>query len=255
MFKLSKAKSKRQATRRGEKAATSINWSRLSRIIIGLLIVSSIIWGWQTMRSPGSFPITRVRIIGGEKHLTRSEIQQAVLPAIQHSGFFTLPVDELQQSLAMLPWVEKDEIKRVWPNEVVIMITEQQAAARWNENSVLNNKGEIFTPDVDTIPKGLVELNGPQAQAKQMLQRMQQMNKIIAKLGLHITQLQLSLRHSWQITLNNGMNIMLGQTDVLPRLTRFARVYQKIFIKSSRAAAYADLRYSNGMAVKWKRGT
>ncbi len=244
-------KKKQQATAKASAAPRIINWSRWSLYLVGLLLLSAVVWGYQLLHDAKRFPITRIRVVGGDKHMTRSQLQQAILPWVQ-DGFFNVNVRRLRHALSDLPWVADAEVQRVWPSEVVIKVYEQNAIATWNGRALLNEQGEVFTPDVDSFPSGLVQLQGPRSQSLEVVQAMQQMDKIISKLGLHITQLQLSLRHSWKIHLNNGMTVILGQKNSLERLQRFVRVYPKLFANAPQTVEYVDLRYSNGIAVKWR---
>jgi cell division protein FtsQ len=57
---------------------------------------------------------------------------------------------------------------------------------------------------------------------------------------------------SWDIELTNGMKMRLGYKDVLTRVSHFVKVYPKIVGERVSDVDYVDLRYPNGLAVRWK---
>ncbi len=54
------------------------------------------------------------------------------------------------------------------------------------------------------------------------------------------------------LLLNNGTKILIGRKDSLPRLQRFVKVYPEIFKTPQAQAESIDLRYDNGLSVKWQ---
>ena len=56
---------------------------------------------------------------------------------------------------------------------------------------------------------------------------------------------------SWNMMFNNGIKMHVGYKDVLTRISHFVKVYPKIVGERANDVEYIDLRYSNGMAVRW----
>jgi cell division protein FtsQ len=96
--------------------------------------------------------------------------------------------------------------------------------------------------------------SGPDGQQDDILIMYQDISKIISPLDLHIVQLSLTSDMLWRMRLNNGMDVMIGNKDVLLRIQHFVQVYDKVFA-DERQASYIDLRYANGLAVKWQDTT
>ena len=70
---------------------------------------------------------------------------------------------------------------------------------------------------------------------------------------LAISELILSERYAWQVTLTNGVLINLGQEKRFARIQRFLDIYSKIQqAKPQQQIDYVDLRYDVGVAVGWK---
>jgi cell division protein FtsQ len=161
-------------------------------------------------------------------------------------------VDKIKQSILQLPWVYAVSINRVWPNKLVIKITEQQAMARWNNNALLNSNADIFIPNAADLPNDLPNLFGPNDQAEEVWHSYQEMNQAIKNLGLDITGLGLNSQGCSRLVLNNGINVILGNEAIMKRFYEFIKVYPKIIGVNGKNVANVDLRYSNGLAIKWK---
>ncbi|HVV68691.1 MAG TPA: cell division protein FtsQ/DivIB [Gammaproteobacteria bacterium] len=224
---------------------------RIFQLLVAIAVLVSLGWGWHLIRDPDQFPIKVVKIQADYQHLDHDAIAQQVLPFVDR-GFFNLNPRELTRVLQQSPWVADVDIHRVWPDTVIIKITEQQAVAQWGKQALVNAAGKLFTPPANTFPAKLPILNGADNQLTTLLQYYHDMSAILAPLKLTITELDANDRQALNLTLNNGTKIFLGRTDPLPRLQRFVRVYHEIFATDDTPAESVDLRYDNGISVKWK---
>ena len=59
-------------------------------------------------------------------------------------GFVSADLDRLRSAVEALAWVDRARVRRLWPDRIRIEIVEQQAAARWGEDGLLNTRGELF---------------------------------------------------------------------------------------------------------------
>lgn len=217
-----------------------------------ILFIAGLCWLGATIYNASQLPIQRVKIEGTFSHLSDSEISQAVLPFVQ-AGFFSIDVSQLKQRLLQLPWMKHVSVLRVWPDMVIIHLTEQDAVAHWNNNRLLNAEGELFEAQGKTVSSNLPYLAGPDGQAPEILEQYHRMNEMLQHLGLHITRLDLSMRQAWTIDLDNGMKLKLGRVQPMQGLSRFISAYNNIFGSRGTSAEWVDLRYPNGMAVRWKK--
>jgi len=58
-------------------------------------------------------------------------------------------------------------------------------------------------------------------------------------------------RKSQTIKLSNGIELILGRIDVEKRLMKFVKAYKTQLQHDKRKIEKVDLRYTNGLAVKW----
>src|SRR5207244_1263518 len=121
-------------------------------------------------------------------------------------------------------------VRRVWPNTVVIQVTEKKPLARWNHQGLLTTSGEIFNPAKTsyTLAEDLPEFIGPEGEQVQMLNFYKDVSKLFAPIQFKISQLELTPSHSWSLTFTNGMKLNVGYKDVLTRINHFVKVYPKI---------------------------
>lgn len=216
-----------------------------------LLFMGLVTFGWEKLADPALFPIRQVEIQGAYPHLDRNVVRAAITPFLTAS-FWNIDVEGLQGQLLASPWLKSASVSRVWPDKLVIGLSEQTAVARWGDNSLVNPDGQIFSPPAATFPEGLPQLNGPLDQQQVVMDMYKQMTAQVAPLGLKINSLELSPRFSWQLILSNGMQVMLGRTDTMARLARLISVYNKIFANHNVKGVSVDLRYTNGLAVQWQ---
>lgn len=246
--------SKKQATRyvKSTKKKTS-SLHKLSVYTSGLLVIGVFIAVYWLM-SGNRFPITAVKVIGERQHVSSTQLHNMIFPHIQ-AGFFSVKVSNLQQQLLLLPWIKQVDIRRVWPGQLVVRISEHKPAAIWNQTSILSADGDIITPsegDIKTL--NLPHFLGPQNKQELVWQQYLSMEEAISGLHLHISTLKLAERGAWEIVLNNGVRVILGTQDIDIRLNRFVKAYKKEFSRKSNNISYVDLRYTSGMAVGWKQG-
>ncbi len=224
---------------------------RLFQLVVVAAVIISLIWGWRMIKDPNQFPIKVVKVQASYQHLDHQAIAQEILPFASR-GFFNLNARELTDQLERSPWVADVEVNRVWPDTVIIKITEQQPVAQWGKQALINSAGKIFTPPVNTFPAKLPLLNGADSQVGTLLQYYRDMSAVLAPLKLQIIEIDANDRQALNLILNNGSKIFLGRTDPLARLQRFAKVYHDIFTAAEAPAESIDLRYENGISVKWK---
>jgi len=249
----------RTTARRRPVAPVTRSWEGLTALLRGALIMASGLvlagilgWGWATLTDPGLLPIKNVQVRGAFTHVNAANVRAAVRP-ILIGNFLTVDIRRVQQAVQTLPWVRHAEVRRAWPDAVHIAVIEQVAVAQWGGEALVNAAGEIFRPARDSYPQGLPTLQGPEGSGQVVVAALQNMDAIVAPLGLHISRLILDERRAWSLELDNGVQVVLGRGDGYGRLLKFVRFYHRAFHDRAATVARVDLRYSNGFAVRWKQ--
>jgi cell division protein FtsQ len=222
------------------------NW-RVTLVLTSLL--GLIFWFTLILNDPLKFPIRYVKVGGDTPHLTQFSVKSVVEPYAK-KGFFSINLIALRRKLIAIPWVGAVDIRRKWPSTLSVQIKEAIPMARWNLSGLVTAKGDLFYPRLDSIPKSLPELRGNEENKQIMVENYAEMKRYFSKQAFSIKVLTLSPQFSWRISLNNGVDVILGAENVLVRSKRFVSVYEQLKRKG-RPIKYIDMRYRHGVAVKW----
>lgn len=253
MQKTLRRKKRKQTTRISRQPKKwNFNFKRFFQGLSCLLVVVSLSYVVFWCLQPSNFPISSVRFIGERRHLTPEQLQVVIAPELK-KGFFRLKVSTLHRHLLLLPWVKQVEIRRVWPDQLLIHFQEHTPAARWGEKGLLSTTGVLFYPEpFECEELNLPVLQGPEGKSGLVWQEYLIMKETLAPLRLKIARLVLAPRGAWHLQLSNGITVILGKTDVLPRLNRFVHAYEKHIAIRQNEVSYVDLRYTSGMSIGWK---
>ena len=219
----------------------------LKILVIGGVLLSSI---YSHIDLTHRFPIKNVQVYGVSR-VDKDEMEALVKPLVNR-GFFTVNVEYVRDRLLQMPWVANTSVRRDWPDRLEIIVVEKSPVARWNEKSLLSETGELFSPKEETYPAGLVTFTGPEGKQIVMLEYYNEINRLLMPLHARIASLELTPYLTWKVKLDNGIALQVGNKDVLTRLGQFVKVYPKIIGDRWADVDYVDLRYPNGVAVRWK---
>lgn len=195
------------------------------------------------------WPVKYVQVEAKFAHLSADQIH-ATATAHLAGGFFAIKLDEIQRAVANLPWVESVAVRKQWPDRIILQIQEHQPVARWSEKQLVSNTGVLFSvPDAESLQE-LPQLSGPEKDVSEVLAFYEEAKHYFSELNLLVAKIVLSDRGSWQLTLNNGAEVMIGRESAASRLQRFVAVLPRIALGRN-GFDYVDLRYSNGFSIKW----
>lgn len=245
------AKAGNQANYKTHFSFDGVNWKRFSRVSILLLSLTVLAWFIVFLLKPDTLPIKQIRAQGTFKHVDETMLHTVVKDSIQ-GGYFNINVDVIKNDVEKMPWIDHVSVSRVWPDTVLIHITEQKAFARWQEGGVVNFRGELFQPNKLTINMSLPVLDGPRGTERNLTEYYLLAQEIIAPLDVDIKTVRMDARRAIRIELNNGIEIVLGREDLEDRLQRFSRIYMKVLSPRADEIKSVDMRYSNGLAVDWR---
>lgn len=196
-------------------------------------------------------PITKVRMDVQWQQLNEAEMR-LVLRDSMGKGFFDTDVARIKSDVERYPWVAQAAVKRIWPDTLTLQIAEHVAIARWGNGQLLNQFGETFAPADISSASHLPRLEGPAESQFQVMQQFQQFSQIMFPAGLKITELTLSSRGSWDLVVNETLEIAVGRRDFTEKLERFVDFYVRQPKTITDSFEAIDLRYGNGIAVKSK---
>jgi len=217
-------------------------------IALVVMPVVGVLCGWF---AADRWPVTQLTMQAEFKHVSAEQIRAAVLPRLG-KGFFALNLDSVQKAVAALPWVESVEASKRWPDTLLLRVYERQPFARWNSSQLISQEGKVFTvPDAADYAQ-LPDLRGPDDHLAEVVSFFADVQKAFAGTHLKITGVTLTDRGSWSVATDSGAQIVIGDRNQAGRrLRRFLDVYPQVIAGHDQGFVYADLRYTNGFAVKW----
>lgn len=223
----------------------SIAWG-IALTLVALPIVG-VLNGWFASQR---WPIRKLELRAEYAHVSAEQIRATVANHLGE-GFFALQLADVQDAVAQLPWVERVEARKHWPDTLSLTVYERKPFARWGENRLISSNGVIFSVPGSEDMQGLPRLSGPDERLAEVITFHAQCIREFSGSGLSVQAIELSARGSWRLTLASGALIEVGRVDVLPRLHRFLDVWPKLASAGNGPPVYVDLRYENGFALRW----
>ena len=136
---------------------------------------------------------------------------------------------------------------------MVIKVEERVAVANWGKDQLISQHQEIFSSDEIKRLDQLPTFYGIDEYAPLMVDRFNEVQSELEPLGLSVKTLELEDRFSWRLTLDDGLRLVVDEHDFMKKLARFVELYQKMPSIDRSYIEQADLRYENGLAIKWKK--
>ncbi|MEO2280213.1 cell division protein FtsQ/DivIB [Pseudoalteromonas pernae] len=195
--------------------------------------------------------LRQLQVLGEPKYTQ----EQAIIGAIKQAdldSFFDLDVKQVQKLVTDLPWVASASVRKQWPDTLQVYVVEHEAVAFWNDDQLLNRKGEVFSAPQDQLGAELPALFGPEGSEIEAWQTFSRFHELFAVNGLQLKSLALSERFAWQLWLDNGIRLNLGRDDKAQRVQRFIDVYPHLKKRQDVQVDVVDLRYDTGLAVQFK---
>ncbi|MBB5014552.1 cell division protein FtsQ/DivIB [Rehaibacterium terrae] len=223
---------------------------RLTAWIVALLMLAlpivAVLNGWIASER---WPMRRLQVTGEFRQVDAEQVRDTVVPHLG-SGFFAVRLDEVRAAVAALPWVERVEVRKRWPDVLEVALVEHRAYARWGEDRLLSDRGVLFAASGRGLER-LPVFDGPDGRVREVVALFNQARTLFAGTGLAVHGVRVSARGSWSLSLSDGTEIVLGRTDTEARLARFVRLLPQLLAAEQRRLVRADLRYTNGFALVW----
>ncbi len=117
------------------------------RIFVWLLALSlvalpvvAVLNGWVAAER---WPLAKLRVHGEFKRVPAEKLQQVILPYAQ-AGFFAVKLQDAQDAIEQLPWVESAQVRKQWPDVLEITLVEHKPFAHWGKDRLLSEQGRLF---------------------------------------------------------------------------------------------------------------
>ena len=112
-------------------------------------------------------------------------------------------------------------------------------------------------PATKQLPDEMVNITGPAAMYKSLVKHYQALSVMTQELGLRITDITVNDRRAMRLTLSNGVQLFMGRvrdtSDSSTEMARVVHAYKATLAPQIDRIQFVDLRYTNGVAVRWKQ--
>lgn len=246
-----KSGSNKGATRLKKKEKFSIRnllpeiplWLVQSVFVLSLLFAAGfglqqVRWGWA---------VEHVDIEGEFRYWQAGDLAKQLL-WVKQQNFFSLDVRQVKYELEELALIKSVQVKKVWPDTLLVKFKEDIPVAIWNKEALLNPKGEELLLPGRFDPSGLPKLFGPELKMEQVMRQFQRFQSRLSGVDAVMVSLTMNAIGSWQVELQNGWIVRLGRQQLEQRIERLIELLK---ILPQEKVAVVDLRYGKGAAVKW----
>jgi len=222
-----------------------VGW--LLALALVALPVVAVLNGWI---GANQWPLKRLRVTGEFERVDAAQLRKTLLPYAQR-GFFAVDLPAAQDAVAKLPWVERAEVRKRWPDVLEVSVAEHKPFARWGEDRLLSEHGKLFPVAGIQVPDGLPQFSGPDARVVDVVALYNESRELFAPVGMDVRRVEVDQRGSWTLALGNGAQIVVGRSEARARLSRFVRLLPQLLTQRAQMLARADLRYTNGFSLSW----
>lgn len=238
-----------------------VNNRQLSRRLVGTLpwllaalllcvVLAGVIF---LPRAMDRYPIESVQVEGVKDARRQQAVQLTLSERINGENFFTISLANIYREMRALEWVADVEVRRQWPDRLVIRIDERVPVAVWNDDLLVSNAGHPFRALDKYSLQGLPALYGPAHRLDTVLEYYHSMSKVLAPAGKKIARLDVDARLTARAQLEDGIRLVVDRENFARKLRRFVELYNGVLEQDSRGLVQADLRYADGMAVQWQQ--
>ena len=217
---------------------------------VSVLLVAGFV-GARSAVLASHWPIEWIQVSGPFERVSAEQIRAAAAPAVG-GGFLAVDLDRVRFSVEALPWVRRAGVRRQWPDRVVVRVLEHEPLAQWNDGQLVSALGEVFSVAGAERIEGLPRLRGPNDSSVKVVGFFDELQSRLSGTGLDVSSMTLTDRGAWHATLTGGVSLLVGSRDPQARLDRLMKVLDQLVTDPGRQLDSIDLRYTNGLAVRWR---
>jgi cell division protein FtsQ len=187
-------------------------------------------------------------------HVTVASVRAATLGRLS-GNFFTMRLDDTRRVFESVPWVASVSLRRVWPDRLVVTVTEHRVIAVWDDGRLLSDRGVLFVANVAEaeLDGALPRVEAPPRFSREVARRLPQLTSQAAALGFDIEAVDVSDRASWTLRTAGGPAIELGRDEppgrLDERLALLVSQYPTVSAHVGNEILRIDTRYPQGFAV------
>jgi len=194
------------------------------------------------------FRVAAVSVSGGSQ--VSREQALALAGVTGRSSLLFFDVETARAQLLANPWIADAAVLKLYPDRLLITITERRAFALWQRNGqvdVIADDGTVLQPFAEDRYRGLplVVGSGAERRAKDFIGLLDRFPEIRSALSASV----LVAERRWNLRLTNGMDVRLPENDLQGALARLVKLdHDKKLL--SRDITSIDLRLPDRVTVR-----
>jgi cell division protein FtsQ len=194
------------------------------------------------------FRIAAVSVSGGSQ--VSREQALALAGVTGRSSLLFFNAETARAQLLANPWIADAAVLKLYPDRLLITITERRAFALWQRDGQVNviaDDGTVLQPFVEDRYRGLplVVGSGAERHAKDFIGLLDRFPEIRSALSASV----LVAERRWNLRLTNGMDVRLPENDLQVALDRLVKLDRDKNLLS-RDIASIDLRLADRVTVR-----
>lgn len=228
----------------GLKAALAL---LLVAAVYGVLVGGQVgnIFGGLT--SAAGLRISAIQISGQSETAELDVLERLAIP--EHESMVLFDVNAARERVQQIPWVDEVTIRKVFPGTIEVTITERVPFALWQRDGevfLIDAEGRVLSDYIAPRYRGLPVLVG--AGAREQAVAIVELISQFPAMHAQMRGATLVSDRRWDITLNNGILIMLPEADPFPALIQLETLDQAQGLLS-RDILSVDLRLADRVVV------
>ncbi len=229
-----------------------LNWFFKGVKILPIVIIGiAMIWSAKYLFVKFDIPINNISVFGTFSNIEKKEVKELIITTVSDSKILSSDLMKITSLLESHPWIERAFVRRKWPSGIEVKVIEEVPLARWGDRNFLNDRGEILDLNNRNL-SGLPVLTGVENSERLIMNTYQEINLLLRPAGLKIIELSYDNQGIWKLTLSNGLEILIGRDQIIEKIRRFLIIWMATLKSSSTDMDGVDIRYDNGIAVRWK---
>jgi len=194
------------------------------------------------------------------QHVKPEELKKLVVRELNGTAL-TTDLDAIYTSIVSHPWIKDATVRRIWPNKILINLSEHNIIGIWSDGRFVTQAGELI--EFDKLQSKLINkeknclllnLDGPNETVTTVLKKARMISEKASHVGLQTTGVQLTSQYDWKVFFSNGMKMELGgenlETPLEKRLDNFFDSVLWVRKKIKNDLISVDLRYAHGFAFE-----
>ena len=229
-----------------------LNWFFKGVKILPIVIIGiAMIWSAKYLFVKFDIPIINISVFGAFSNIEKKEVKELIITTVSDSKILSSDLMKITSLLESHPWIERAFVRRKWPSGIEVKVIEEVPLARWGDRNFLNDRGEILDLNNRNL-SSLPVLTGVENSERLIMNTYQEISLLLRPAGLKIIELSYNNQGIWKLTLSNGLEILIGRDQIIEKIRRFLIIWMATLKSSSTDMDGVDIRYDNGIAVRWK---